>query len=96
MVSARTLTPCTDREKEWAGNLLNEGDLIISGKMDGECAHNYLLHRQKKDWAINKWGKFDYQFYSKLAHNNKYTNKCFEIETIHLFMRWEKKYTITI
>ena len=37
---------CTDREK--SERLLNEGDFIFSGKLDGECSHTYLLHRQRE------------------------------------------------
>ena len=59
---AHLLAAQTERKSEW--QLLNEGDLIISGKLDGECEHTNLLHRQKEraSGQFIKPGRFDYQW----------------------------------
>jgi hypothetical protein len=61
-VRAHLLAAQTERKSE--RQLLNEGDLIISGKLDGECAHTNLLHRQRErvSGQFIKWGRFDYQW----------------------------------
>ena len=61
---AHLLAAQTERKSEW--QLLNEGDLIISGKLDGECAHTNLLHRQRERASGNLLNEGDLIISGKL------------------------------
>ena len=47
----------TDRKKSEI--LINEGDFIFSGKLDGECSHTYLLQQLSNEGYMIISGKLD-------------------------------------